>query len=246
MNNTKKVLKYGECFGKDFLVDGTLVNPDWRIHEHRYRLLRDLFDQSNRDDPPYQVSLRISYLDLCYSTQLHWHSRYFDLNEGLYNGVARRLSQLDKRLYQKIKEGDAEAVKIIAQGLTKGSTNEFSFASKWCFFHNETAFPMKDTRVMGSLKYYKKLVKNKKDMSQKHPWVEKLKTLEDEFDYVVFKKEVIDQFIKAFNLDVSYKQLDWYLWTFGLAIGVGKKGEDRKKRENKIRKDTDVILSLQE
>ena len=246
MNNTEKVLKYGACFGKNFLVDGESVNPDWRIDEHSYHLLRNLFLQSDRDDRPEQVGLRIYYLDMCYGIQLYRrHSQYFDPNEGLYNGLARRLSELnkEKHLYKKIEEGDADAVNIIGRKLI-ARKKEFSFASKLCFFHNETAYPIWDTRVRGSLMYYKNLVKSEEDMSRKHGWIKNLKKVDPELlDYRVFKR-VIDQFKKAFSLNVSYKQLDWYLWTFGGAIGVGEKKEDRKEKENKISKDT--ILSLQE
>ena len=254
MNNTEKVRKYGKCFGKNFrFVDGTLVIPDWQIEEDKYRLLRGLFDQSDRNDRLDQVGWRICYLDLYYGTQLYRRHLQLDLNEGLYHGLARRLSELDNKegLYQKIKSGDEKAVNIIAEKLT--TNHEFSFASKFCFFNNEDDYPIYDSKAMSSLRFYS-AEDQKVEIPKHQAWKKDLKKLGSKLDYCVFKR-VMYQFKEAFGLDVSYKELDWYLWTFGKAIDKATK-IIKEKRKGKIPKDVissfihenaeDTILSLQE
>ena len=250
MNNTEKVLHYGECFGKHFcFTDKTPVTPDWRTYEHSYHLLRCLFIQSDRGDPPHQVGLRIYYLDVLYSTQLYRISRSLtsgddEKEKELYSSLARLLSQLDKdkHLYEKIEKGDAKAVNIIVEEIKKlTERNLFSFASKYCFFHNEVCYPIYDSLAMGSLRFYADR-DQKTETSKKHAWKEGLKKLEP-FDYAVFK-DVINQFKEAFELEISYKELDKYLWTFGRALGVGKKKKEMEIRAKRI--PDDAILSLSE
>lgn len=258
MNNTKKVLKYGKCFGKNFYLKGDLpVVPAWKAEMDRYCFLRYLFKRKLDPSNVSEVSRRINHLDLLYRTQLYRRIRtpdnYEKRGKDLYDYLADCLFELynEDNFYKKIENGEPEAVTIIARELTKRKKSikkkkpikgqgEFSFASKYCFFLKRDSYPIYDSMAKDSLRFYSDGIPEVKT-SKHHAWKQYLKELGSADDVYGVFKQVIKQFKDAFNLDVSYRRLDWYLWTFGKAIKIIKDKHKEKHKENPPR---DVILSL--
>ena len=242
MNNTEKILKYGKCFGKNFYLKGDLpVVPAWKAEMDRYCFLRYLFKRKLDPSNVREVSRRINHLDLLYRTQLYRRIRtpdnYEKRGKDLYDYLADCLLELDKgdNFYKKIENGEPKAVTIIAEELTKRKKSikkkkpikgqgEFSFASKYCFFLKRDSYPIYDSMAKGSLRFYSGEIPKVK--TSKHcAWQQGLRKLESSDDVYDVFTQVINQFKDAFNLDVSYKQLDWYLWTFGKALKIEKEGK---------------------
>lgn len=141
------------------------------------------------------ILLKISALNDLYSTQIYATYRLAEhiLNLGI-----------DKQLF----EGDPGAVQDIASG--HGITNKkgteinfYSFATKYCNWHNRDAYAIYDSFVDKVLMAYKK-----QDRFSEFKKSE-LK------DFISFKR-IIENFITYYNLsDHNLKEIDKFLWIYG-------------------------------
>lgn len=135
------------------------------------------------------------------------------LIDSLYNtnlkdqiSVAKHIFKIDL-LDNLLETGDANAVKKVAKWNNKAL---LSFASKFCHFHNKGAYPIYDSYVCIALK---KLIgwKNNKDYN----------------DF----KQAINNFRKEIEIEeVSFEDIDKYLWLFGLREKLNN-GETKINRE---------------
>jgi len=99
-----------------------------------------------------------------------------------------------------ISQGDAEAVERIAKyrtGIESKEVRNYSFATKYCYFHNPERFPI-----------YDKCMDDQLWASKDRIGVFKRKELKR---YEFFRQKV-DDFIKVFSLEQSYTKVDHYLW----------------------------------
>lgn len=142
------------------------------------------------------VLIKISVLNDLYSTQIYATSR---LAEHILT------LDIDKQLF----EGDPDAVHRIASGhgvvsnKTGKELNFYSFATKYCNWHNRDAYAIYDSFVEKVLMTYKK---------QDH-FSEFRKS--DLKDFSSFKK-IIEDFIRFYNLtDFDLKEIDKFLWIYG-------------------------------
>jgi hypothetical protein len=101
----------------------------------------------------------------------------------------------------KVHVGDLAIVAEIAKFEIREKTKTFySFATKYCHWHNQAEYPIFDSRVHNSLVAYKK-----------QDGFAEFKE-EDLRHYPSFK-EIINMFIDFYSLSgVSYKELDKFLW----------------------------------
>lgn len=142
------------------------------------------------------IILKVSVINGLYSTSIYSVFR-----------LAQHILECD--IDEKIKEGNPKAVHQIATGhnirTRKNNTeiNFYSFATKYCNWHNQRKYPIYDGFVEKTLMTYKKQDKfsefKKKD----------LKNFENFY-------QVILDFMKYYNIDdKNMKDIDKFLWIYG-------------------------------
>jgi hypothetical protein len=114
--------------------------------------------------------------------------------------------------------GDPSAVALIAKGRDitskKGTEiNFYSFATKYCSFHNPDLYPIYDSNVVKVLKYYRK---NDTNFTFKSADLK-------ENGYEKFY-DIMTQFNKRYKLEqFSAKEIDEYLWQRGRELAEASK-----------------------
>lgn len=157
--------------------------------------LTDLFLNiypTNRDLK--EVIIKVSTLDSLYSTQLSKYKAAIP--------VAEHIVEID--IDGRLKSGDISVVESIAQNVLPDGRSYrcYSFATKYCSFHNPEAFPIYDSYVDKVLQYF-----NKRDGF-----------LQGKMNNKIYANYILS--INAFNTyykleSCSIKQLDKYLWQLG-------------------------------
>ena len=152
------------------------------------------------------VEVKVKLLNLFYSTYILATNR---MTAHIYG-----MKKIDIRL----KSGDKSLVKEIATLTIDGKSYDFySFATKYCAYHNPDAFPIYDNIVAnvliqlfmdGNLPPYTYTTKRNVDNGySKTAFQEKLR----DYDFYV---QVYDTFMKEYGLwgKLSYRKVDAYLW----------------------------------
>jgi len=151
------------------------------------------------------VLLKVVAVNTLYATRIY---SAFRMAEHIVT-----IKELDKLLA----EGSVAAVDKIRTGhgiRRKGSRRDmdfYSFATKYCSFHNSSSYPLFDD-VVGTL--VKKLVPGRRNLR----------------DYAIFK-QMIDQIRTDYSIAFgNYKELDMGLWVYGGYVG-GRKRQSVDRRE---------------
>ncbi len=149
-----------------------------------------------KNDNLNEVLIKVASLNAFYSTQIN--------NNELYE-VAKQIT-LIKDIDRRLISGDLTIVnEITYNGATK---KIYSFATKYCSFHNPKVYPIYDSAVDKMLWNFQKMGKMK---SFKHKDLNE----HSENRYEIFC-DIIADFINTYNLgDLSIKQVDQYLWITG-------------------------------
>lgn len=166
---------------------------DYRIQEEA---INDLFQKTYPSCTDLKsVIIKCSVLNDFYSTNIF---KVFP--------VAKHITEIDD-IDAKLKEGDLSLVDEIAR-VTLGKEDKkkekylYSFATKFCSHHNESAYPIYDSYVDTMLRFFR----NQKRIQFQN---DDLKT------YGKFKG-ALEQFKASFGLeDYTLKQIDKYLWQAG-------------------------------
>lgn len=156
------------------------------------KLFKSIHPQNTKFD---EVIVKVATLDSLYNTQLSKYRAAVPVANHII-GIA----DIDKRL----QSGDVSVVDEIAQNrLPDGRDYRcYSFATKYCSFHNPDAYPIYDSYVDKVLKLF-----NKEDN-----YIEGRINNKKYHQYA----ECIRAFRKFYKLeDYSLKQLDKYLWQLG-------------------------------
>ncbi len=108
---------------------------------------------------------------------------------------------LNLNIDEDIKNGNLDVVSKIAIGHGYRNSRQYSFATKYCSFHNKDVYPIFDRRV--------------KEMLIMHRDLYKFSSFEDDdlLDYTKYVS-IIYEFIEKFNLKFSLKEIDKYLWYY--------------------------------
>jgi hypothetical protein len=175
-------------------------DPSTQLIEDALRQLREHF---RKNVEPSHVLLKVVALNKLYSTNI--------IN---VEAVARHI--VDKEIDDHLSNGSPEIVDLIAN-VTIGTQqrNNFSFATKYCSWHNPTAYAIWDGNVDECLWHYR---------NQDHFAKFKRKDISSSYDSFL---KVIADFRSHYNLtSVSLRDLDKFLWQVG-----GKILEDEKNRK---------------
>ncbi|BAM33291.1 hypothetical protein HCBAA847_2074 [Helicobacter cinaedi CCUG 18818 = ATCC BAA-847] len=189
-----------------------------------------VFAKLGRENLQQIVLLKVSVLDSFYSTNL--------AKFGIYE-VAKHITELEQKdqIHQKIRNANPQnynelkdIVKQIAECKRKDDKKKvfYSFATKYCFHHNQNAFRIYDSFVREVLVFFNN---GKSDTSNKFADIpselvgtnfygKKLanKELKDYDTYDTFL-QAIDEFAKHYGLEnkdaQDRRKLDHFLWILG-------------------------------
>ena len=184
-------------------------------------LLTQLFRQFRSNADLSEVLLKTKVLNLLYSTRI-----------GDVNTVASHIVGLGG-IDALLSTGSSDAVSLIANVQIKYRNFCFySFATKYCSWHNPAAYPIYDKHVDTCLWFYKKQrLYNKQD-----PFATFLH--QDLWNYPTFLK-VVSAFRGSYGLDsFNFKQLDKFLFYHGEELlsqgenASGKNASGKRVREN--------------
>ena len=156
-------------------------------------VLKKLFTQTNPDNTSIDsIILKIAALNTVYNTYIY--SVYPVAQHILSLDIDKRLCVGDEILVNEVMR--------VEYGVGK-KTDHYSFATKYCSFHNPDAYPIYDSYVGKILQYYRD---NEGFCSFRNI---------DLKDYPTFKR-IIAEFRRHFGLEkYTTKELDQYLWQFG-------------------------------
>lgn len=194
------------------------------------KLLKDFFYYNHNNDNYTIVLNKVILIDYTNSTQLQQHKSLFTVYT-----LARAIMSIPN-LDERIENGDPSVVDEIAV-LTP--INLFSFASKFCFYHNREKYSIFDRVVTDTIPQYLDVTKSylrecKNDKKDKDKTKEKKKSYKD-------YRDVIDKLIKAYNLESEpdiRQKLDHFLWFPNKDKNKGKNKGKNNNRRNKLSLDS--------
>lgn len=161
------------------------------------RALKDLFKQYPDNNDHSQVLLKVVVLNRLYSTQI------FAVHD-----VARHIHQQARDIDSALATGSPEIVDKIARvtlSINGKKKNNYSFATKYCSWHNSASYPIWDSRVD---RYVWSLQKR----DRFSPF---FKRNADLWDYPRFL-EVMIAFRERYGLgSFTFKEIDKFLWSEG-------------------------------
>lgn len=172
-------------------------------------ILEELF---NNNEGVEHIFIKIMAVDYLYWTQLQKHENIITFTEK----IKTKWGELDVLL----QSGDTSAINEI---VNIGEHKNWSFASKFCHFHNCSSYPIYDKYAAIAVRY---LNDKWSDCSNEN-------------------NNKYDNFIKGINSikdsDISYQEADIYLWLLGQEIEYNKYIKKINEDKNKDRK---IQLSL--
>lgn len=176
------------------LVDMYLQRWDTTVDLYELeKVLRKLFTEAYPTNIAIdEIILKVAVLNTVYNTYIY--SVYPVAQHILSLGIDERLRTADETLVN-------ELMCVIYDEGKK--INHYSFATKYCSFHNSDAFPIYDSYVDKILRYYRhhENFSSFQNKDLKH--------------YPTFKR-IVNEFRSYFGLkQYTVKQIDQYLWQFG-------------------------------
>ena len=160
-------------------------------------IIHDVLNKFPKNDDINVIAMKIAVIDVTNSTQLSRYKNKISLYE-LAN-IILNIDNFDER----IKNGDPELVNIISK--SNGKINLFSFASKYCTYHNNEIYGKDDYSIFDSV-VRKMLPKYSNiSLSQIEKWRKNhhykafndsiTKLLDDNNIHIKFRKRKFDHFL---------------------------------------------------
>jgi hypothetical protein len=180
--------------------------------------LFDLFAQYPKNTNLDHVLLKVVTLNTLYSTQIPLYSRRIPTVWD----VARHIVELNIDL--ELQQGSPELVLKISKIAWKDDRYlyNYSFATKYCSFHQPDSYPIWDSRVN------KYLMLLRKREAPKDGGFRRFKQ-DDLWDYIKFK-EILTQFRKHFGIETfTFKQVDAFLYIEGGKLFIEKADPEARK-----------------
>jgi hypothetical protein len=172
--------------------------------------LQELFGQYPHNSQHAQVLLKVTALNTFYSTQI---PLYHESKPTIFD-VAEHIVALD--IDSDLEQGDDGLVSRLAKTEVprKRVYVYYSFATKYCSWHNPNAYPIFDGHVYAYLCHL-----------MKHDCLDRFR-LDDLWDYPILKK-VIKEFQERNQLgDFTFKDIDKFLYLQGAMVIDSKEKKD--------------------
>ncbi|MBO4739762.1 MAG: hypothetical protein J5606_09435 [Bacteroidales bacterium] len=188
---------------KNLLKDAQAVLNAYKKME-TYQIQENVLQTLVKEFPDHKnkaaIEVKVKLLNLLYST-----------NVRATNNMTKHILEI-KDIDKRLKNGDKTLVPEIANIKINDKTyNFYSFATKYCAYHEPDKFPIYDNIVANVLTALY-ADKNKKEFEKK--FEKKLR----EYDYYV---QVYDTFMKEYGLDgLTYRKVDNYIWGAYKIAGV--------------------------
>jgi hypothetical protein len=171
----EKVKKYAENF---------FNNPKYGTN---YNAIKKLVSAFPKNDNLEEILLKATVINFLYHTQI-WN----------IFSVAKKIYELK---IDSLIDGDSPSEEIVNR-IARGKRNNYSFATKYCSFHNEEFYPMFDKKVKKALKGY----------NRENKFGAKKTNFRNFKEY----RNFILKFRKHFHLEtIPLCSLDKFLWLVG-------------------------------
>lgn len=162
-------------------------------------IIRDVLNAYPKHDDLNTIAMKIAVIDVTNSTHLSQYKSQlslYDLAKVIFD-----IPDFDDRLAA----GDPELVNIIAKNT--GAINMFSFASKYCTYHNVEVYRRDDYSIFDGI--VKESLPNYVNGLTKH----KLDVWRSEYNYVAFN-ECIGGLLDEYNIHIPFRRrkFDHFLW----------------------------------
>lgn len=162
-------------------------------------IIRNVLNAYPKHDDLNTIAMKIAVIDVTNSTHLSQYKSQLSLYD--LAKVILDIPNFDDRLAA----GDPELVNIIAKNI--GAINMFSFASKYCTYHNVEVYHRDDYSIFDGI--VKESLPNYIDGLTKH----KLDIWRAEYNYVTFN-ECIGKLLDEYNIHIPFRRrkFDHFLW----------------------------------
>ena len=162
-------------------------------------IIREVLNAYPKHDDLNTIAMKIAVIDVTNSTHLSQYKSQLSLYD--LAKVILDIPAFDVRLAA----GDPELVNIIAKNV--GAINMFSFASKYCTYHNVEVYHRDDYSIFDGI--VKESLPNYVDGLSKH----KLDVWRSEYNYVAFN-ECIGGLLDEYNIHIPFRRrkFDHFLW----------------------------------
>ncbi len=152
-----------------------------------------------QNDDPDVVAMKIGLIDITNSTHLSQHKSLINMVELCH--IIADIPNIDSR----IADGDPEVVKQIAQ--SNGRINLFSFASKYCCYHNHNLYGRDDYSILDTIlkeylpRYFTDITKGR------------IQRWQDAFDYGAYN-DYITRKLDELGITTPYRKrkFDHFVW----------------------------------
>lgn len=182
------------------------------VKDHTYsdenKLIKNVLTRFPENNDVDIVAMKSALIDVTNSTHLHQYKADINLLE-LAEFITNKNLDFDNR----VKRGDESLVVDIAKNI--GNKNLFSFASKYCFYHNAMVYKKDDyAKFDGIVKDCLPLYAQKYNVSYKDKKITTgtLENLRKTFNYSAFNKIVKDVLknITTSNKMAKFDAVMWY------------------------------------
>ncbi|MCL4103103.1 hypothetical protein [Fibrobacter sp. HC4] len=191
-------------------VSGDIISNETLETEHRAVLQSDNYGPENDlitrclkrfplNTDPEIVAMKIGLIDITNSTHLSQHKSKISMVE--LAEIISKIEHVDKRL----KAGDPEIVNEIAR--CNGKVNLFSFASKYCCYHNCNLYGRDDYSILDTIlkdylpRYFPEIKKNT------------IQKWQDGFDYIEYN-DFITRKLNELKITIEFRKrkFDHFVW----------------------------------
>ena len=168
--------------------------------------IEDIFKKHTKNDDISIVMMKICLLDFTNGTNINKHRKKISLYE-----IAKKITDI-KNIDSRIEEGDPKVVNEIAKCIDKATGDElvnlFSFASKFCHYHNKHGYGKDDYSIFDSVVQAVLPVYFEKDITRSQ--IEKWRK---DYNYKAFNDFIGEKLEKMqINIDGRRGKFDHFLW----------------------------------
>lgn len=168
-------------------------------YRSNFALIHDVITRFPQNSDRELVAMKVSLIDSTNSTHLSTHIDKISLSELVE--LILHIQDFDKRLAQ----GDPELASQLAQ--SNGKINLFSFATKYCTYHNVEVYGRDDYSIFDSV------VKNALPHYCPNLTVANINLWRTTYDYATFNnciQEILDQ--NKIHIPFRRRKFDYFLW----------------------------------